>query len=264
MIKPNKTKAKLKAGGVVFGVTVGPNEIAAVELAGVLGFDYVVCDWEHYLFDERAIEETIRAADLHGLTTIVRMENNAEHIQRVLNAGAQGILVARVNTPEDVRRLLDAAKYHPEGRRTVFYNSRGGNFGTDAAPIGAKQWGLDTNRETLVGCIVEEITGVDNLAKLLAFPEIDMIHLGRLDLAHSMGWPEQGKVDALVDKVIAESVKARKAVSTTWAGHADNWQPALAKGFRMFVVSPRGYFKSGGAKFLQEVKAIAKDKGISA
>src|SRR4051794_40478768 len=98
MVKKNKTKEKLRAGAAVFGATVGPNEITLVELAGALGFDYVVLDWEHYLFDPRAIEESIRAADVYGMTSIVRMEYNVEHIAHVLNTGAQGILVARVTT----------------------------------------------------------------------------------------------------------------------------------------------------------------------
>jgi staphyloferrin B biosynthesis citrate synthase len=264
MVKPNKTKAKVQAGGVAFGASVSPHEAGLVELAGLLGFDYVVIDWEHYLFDARMVEECIRAAELRGLTPIVRMQNNPERIQHLLNAGAQGVLIARVNDANDVRAILAAAKFHPEGKRTVFYNGRGGDFGLAVAPGESRQWTLDTNRETLIGCIIEEITGVNELANILAFPEIDMIHLGPWDLAHSMGWPPQDEVGDLGDKIVSEATKAGKAMSTTWGGSADKWSDALAKGYRMFTVSPRGYFKTGGAQFLRQVKEIAASKGMIA
>src|SRR4051812_14441325 len=133
MLKKNRTKAKLEAGGVAYGISVGPAEITFVDIAGALGFDYVMIDWEHNLFDPSQIEETIRAADAYGMTSLVRMQLNAEHISHVLNAGAQGVLVARVNSAADVRTILDAAKFRPEGKRTVFFTGRGTNFGMDLA-----------------------------------------------------------------------------------------------------------------------------------
>ena len=47
--------------------------------------------------------------------------------------------------------------FRPEGKRTIFFRSREANFGLEVSS--AKQWTLDTNRETLIGCIIEEIGG---------------------------------------------------------------------------------------------------------
>src|SRR4051812_2009196 len=150
MLKKNRTKAKLEAGGVAYGISVGPAELTFIDVAGDLGFDYVMIDWEHNLFDPSQIEETIRAADVHGMTSLVRMQLNPEHIAHVLNAGAQGVLVARVNSAGDVRTILDAAKFHPEGKRTVFFSGRGTNFGADLAGQSAREFSLEVNRETLI------------------------------------------------------------------------------------------------------------------
>jgi len=261
-VRPNKTKAKIKAGAIAFGASISPHEAGMVELAGLLGFDYIMIDWEHFLFDARMVEECIRTAELHGLTPIVRVQNNPERIQHLLNAGAQGLLVARVNSANDVRAILDAAKFHPEGKRTVFYNGRGGQFGLAVAPGQSRQWTLDSNSETLIGCIVEEIGGVNNLAEIMAVPEIDMIHLGPWDLAHSMAWPPQEEVTALGDKIVAAANRAGKAMSTTWAGTTDKWPDKVAAGYRMFTVSPRGYFKAGATLFLKQAKEIAASKGM--
>jgi 2-keto-3-deoxy-L-rhamnonate aldolase RhmA len=101
----------------------------------------------------------------------------------------------------------------------------------------------------------------------MAFPEIDMIHLGPADLAHSMAWPAKEKVDAASEQIIATAVKAGKAMSTTWGARkgtseASDMTDALAKGYRMFVVSPRAYFRAGGAEFLRYAKQAAKTHGL--
>ena len=261
MVRENKTKAKIKAGEVTLGATVGVIDPNVIELAGALGFDFVTIDCEHDLFNERDLENAIRAANVYEVTPIVRMQNNPELILHALNGGAQGILVARVNSALDARAVVDAAKFHPEGKRTVFFRSRGGTFTLDVAESSPKQWSLDVNRETMIGCIIEEIDGVNNLDEILAIPEIDFIDLGPLDLAHSMGWPEQAKVNGLVDKIVSDSIKAGRAVAIP--ATVETLPGLLDKGFRMLTVSPLEYFQFGGAEFLKEARAILKSRGIA-
>jgi 4-hydroxy-2-oxoheptanedioate aldolase len=258
VVRQNNTKARLKAGGAAFGVTVGPNDTDLVEMAGLLGFDFAIVDCEHDLFDEVALAQVIRAADVHGMTTIARMQNNSELLLHALDGGAQGVLIARVNTAADAQAVVDAAKFHPLGKRTIFFRSRGGGFALD---IGSpRQWTLDTNQETMAGCIIEEITAVNNLAEILALPGIDFIDLGALDMAHSMGWPEQSEVNSLVDRVIADSVNAGKAVVSP--ANVENIPALLDRGFRMLTVSPRGYFQSGATRFLSRGREVLDSKGI--
>ena len=78
MVRQNKTKQKMKAGQVVFGITIGvPDAIPSiVEMLGSLGFDYLDVVCENDLFDESAIENAIRAADISGMTTILRTPYN--------------------------------------------------------------------------------------------------------------------------------------------------------------------------------------------
>lgn len=139
MVRLNKTKAKMKAGKVVFGITIGVPDAnpSLVEMLGSLGFDYLDVVCENDLFDESLIEEAIRAADLNGMTTILRTPYNPGLILHALNAGAQGVLVTRITSKADVQAVLDAAKFHPEGKRTVYHGGRAGNFGRDVnAPEG--------------------------------------------------------------------------------------------------------------------------------
>jgi 4-hydroxy-2-oxoheptanedioate aldolase len=259
MVRKNRTKEKLSAGGVAFGVTVGADEPANLELAGLLGFDYAIIDCEHDLFNERELEESIRAADVNGLTAIARMQNNPELILHALDGGAQGVLVARVNTAQDAQAVVDAAKFRPEGKRTIFFRSRGGGFGLNLSS--ARQWTLDINSETMIGFIMEEITAVNNLADILATPGLDFIDLGPLDLAHSMDWPDQALVGSHVQKIINDSITAGKTVNS--GANVDNLADILDRGFRMITVSPREFFQSGGARFLAHAGEVLQSKGLA-
>ena len=135
--------------------------------------------------------------------------------------------------------------------------------------VHAVQWEHRVDAFEDLGCIVEEVTGVNNLAEILAFSGIDMIHHGPEDLAHSMGWPDKAQVAAGTDRIVAGAVKAGKFMSTTWGARAGTSEEAemagnLAKGFRMFVVQPRAYFRAGGAQFLKYATQIAEKSGIKA
>ena len=257
-MRQNRTKAKLKAGGAAFGVTVGPNDTDLVEMAGLMGFDFAIVDCEHDLFDESALLQTIRAADVHSMTTIARMQNNPELLLHALDGGAQGVLVASVKTAADAQSAVNAAKFQPLGKRTIFFRSRGGGYALD---IGSpRQWTLDTNEQTMAGCIIEEIDAVNNLSEILALPGIDFIDLGALDLSHSMGWADQAEVHTLVDKVVADSTAAGKAVASP--ANMDNIPAILDKGFRMLSLSPRELFGTGGPQFLTRGQEALASKGL--
>jgi 2-keto-3-deoxy-L-rhamnonate aldolase RhmA len=192
------------------------------------------------------------------MTAIARMQNNFELALHALDGGAQGILVARVKTAADARAIVDATKFQPEGKRTIFFRSRGGGY---ALGIGSpEQWTLDTNAQIMSGCIMEEIAAVDNLAEILAVPGIDFIDLGPLDLSHSKGWVDQAELDQLVDKIVSESVKAGKAVVSP--ANADNIPALLDRGFRMLTVSPVEFFQSGATPFLNRGREVLASRGL--
>ncbi len=267
MLKPNKTKAKMRAGEAVFGFTIGvpyanPN---LVEMLGSLGFDYVDVVCENDLFDETSIEDVIRAADVCGMTTILRTPYNPGLILHALNSGCQGVLVTRVGSKADVQAVLDAAKFHPEGKRTVFHGGRTGNFWRDVnAPEGSNpeliNWTLAVNRETIVGCTIEEIGAVNELDDILALPGIDLIGIGPGDLAHSMGWPPQEEVDRLVEMTRVKSLAAGKTVFSPVS--LETMPGAIEKGFRAFAFSPTSALESAANDYLTGGRSIARAKGV--
>ena len=268
MVRINETKRKMKAGQVVFGATVGAPEVtpAMAEMLGLLGFDYLDVVLENDLFNPASLEEVIRATDLGGMDTIFRTPYDPRLILRLLNAGADGILITRVRSLAEMQAALDAAKFHPEGRRTVYHGGRAGSFGRDVnAPEGSNPqmigWTHQVNEETIVGCTIEEKSAIDELEAILALPALDFIGIGPGDLAHSMGWPPQEEVDALTDRVREASVAAGKTVFIP--ASVEDMPLALEKGFRAFAFSPRAALQSAAADFLEGGRVVARSKGLS-
>ena len=268
MVRRNEAKRKMKAGQVVFGVTVGAPEATAsmAEMLGLLGFDYLDVVLENDLFDPAGLEDVIRAADLGGMTTIFRTPYDPRLILRLMNAGAQGVLITRVRSLAEMRASVDAAKFHPEGKRTVYHGGRAGSFGREVnAPEGSNPemigWTHRINEEIIIGCTIEEKSAVDELDAILAIPSLDFIGIGPGDLAHSMGWPPQSEVDALVDRIREASVAAGKTVFIP--ASVEDMAKGLDMGFRAFAFSPRAALQSAAAAYLEGGRAVARSRGLA-
>ena len=149
----------------------------------------------------RRVHSRRRAA--RGLTPIrAGAERRRAHpacaqCRRARRSGGEGEHV------EDVRNILTPRNFIPRASELSSTMAAAGDFGLAVAPGQSQQWTIDSNSETMVGCIIEEITGMNNSLGILAFPEIDMIHLGRWDLSHSMGWPDPKRSLDLEDQIIS-------------------------------------------------------------
>jgi 4-hydroxy-2-oxoheptanedioate aldolase len=203
-IRPNKAKHKLEQGGTVI-VLGGSNDAEFIDQVGPLGFDAVWIEGEHGPVDFKDIPGATRACDLWGMTSVVRVNLNLPGvIYRTLDVGAQGIVVPHVNTADEARAVVDAAKFGPIGHRGA-YTSRQG--------FGVPDYVARANDETLLVILIEDIIAVNNLADILTVDHIDVFFVAPGDLAQSMGYPGQANhpdVQAIVDKAVAQINAAGK------------------------------------------------------
>ena len=108
----NKLKKKLNQGYLAFGVTTHIPAPALVEIMGKAGYDFTMIDTEHGLYDIETAGELIRTAQGVNLTPIVRvLKNNKWLISRVLDFGAQGVVIPHISTKEDAVKAVEACKY---------------------------------------------------------------------------------------------------------------------------------------------------------
>ena len=119
----------LNEGRQPLGMFIEPCSSYVVEATGQTGLDYIILDNEHSPIDAETSAELIRAAELAGLTPFCRVrEISRSSVLKLLDVGAQGLIVPNVKTAEEVKNLVKWAKYAPIGERG-FCPSRKDGFG---------------------------------------------------------------------------------------------------------------------------------------
>lgn len=203
--RDKKLKERLKSGEMVFGTWNSIPSSSLVNAIGISGIDFVVIDSEHGPVGMETAEDLIRALDVTGTASVIRVPANDSHlILRALDIGAHGIQVPHISTKEDARRVVGYSKYHPYGQRGFTPFTRAGRYGIDA-----KGYTKRANEDTMVVINVEGKEGVKNLDEIAGVPGVDVIFIGPYDLSQSLG--KAGEVeDTEVIKAIRQSVKIAK------------------------------------------------------
>lgn len=153
------------------------------EMFGAAGFDFAVLDLEHQLVSPDDLQHAIRACELGGCEPWVRVpEVDVKLIGRVLDAGAKGIVISRLETADEARRAVEAAHFPPFGRRGI----TGGRV-TGFGRTSLEDYIAATRDGIRVVPMIESAAGVDALPDILTVPGISAIMEGALDLALDMG-----------------------------------------------------------------------------
>jgi 4-hydroxy-2-oxoheptanedioate aldolase len=186
----SKLKKLLKENRLVKVFCVGqlchPKIVEIVGLDG--GFDAVWLDQEHVGLTIPQIEEAARAARCVGLDSFVRLTaTDYATVMRPLEAGAGGIMAAQVRSARETADVVRWAKFHPRGLRGVNGTGVDGRFGT----LKMLDYFARANADTFVAIQIEHIDAVNEVEKIAAVPDVDLLFIGPADLGQSMGIPGQ-------------------------------------------------------------------------
>jgi 4-hydroxy-2-oxoheptanedioate aldolase len=179
-------RAMMKAGKPcigIFAVTASP---AIVETIGYSGMDFVIIDCEHAALSSWGtdLEECLRAAYASDITPIVRVtENDKGMVLKALNFGAKGVIAPHVNTKEDAERLVQSARFAPEGRRSAAPPVRAAKYGFIPFP----EFRAQQNRDNLVIPLIEQKEAMPELPKIIDVKGVDVVFYGPFDMSVTMG-----------------------------------------------------------------------------
>lgn len=187
-----------------------PNPIAA-EAVGHLGFDWVGIDTQHGLIGYETLLSMLQAIAVSGTPAVVRVSGNIPgEIGRALDAGAQGIIVPLVETPEEAARAADACRYPPRGHRSwgamrpAFTNSPySPAVGDDLAVCFA---------------MVETVAGVERIDDIAAVDGVDVVYVGPSDLASSAGLAPMLALKDPQHRKLVERIAEACNRAGTWSG----------------------------------------------
>ncbi len=241
----NAVKQKLSQGEVVYGQMI--LELFTPGIGPMLadcGADFVIFDMEHGRCDIALAAELIASCRGLPIVPMVRVPDlRSAPLSRVLDLGARGVMVPRVETREQTEQIVAELKYAPQGRRGValgiahdLYRSSGADYFAQA------------NEDTVVIALVETERAFENLDSIVSVSGVDIVWIGHYDLTVSMGIPaqfEHPRFLQAMDALVEACKKYGKAAGFLPATGADarHW---IAKGFRAISMgSDVGIFKGG-------------------
>lgn len=252
-MKPNRTKHLLKAGKSACGSWVSLASPVAADVMGHAGFDWLLIDMEHGSGDMQTLFVQVLAITSAGNSTpIVRVQwNDPVVIKRVLDAGAEGVMVPGIRTAEEARRAVAATLYPPHGIRSVAA-PRTSRYGTDPNFL------REANLHVGLFLQIETASAVENIDEILDVAGIDVVFIGPNDLAADLGY--LGQTDhPVVQEAIAKIEKAANRRGLALGSVTKNWESAeklLDCGYRaVSLMSDTSFILSNARAVISKVQA---------
>lgn len=221
-------------GACQFGTWVKLGTPETLECLALAGFDFVVVDMEHAPHTFESAYRVIVGAQGLGLKALVRLpDGEGAAVQRILDSGADGVLIPRVRSVDEARRIADGMVFSPTGSRGLGITSRAGSWGLK--PIA--DYVREGNEQVLRAPQLEDPAALEAVEEILDVAGINAIFVGPGDLALCTGKPATDPANAaLIDKLVRVA-NARGVPCGTAVGDAAAARQAKAKGFNFVMVS---------------------------
>ncbi len=178
--------------------SIGNSYVA--ELLAHSGFDSVTVDLQHGLFSIESAIPMLQAISTTAATPLVRCtQNQLGEINKLLDAGAYGIICPLINSADDARRFVHACYYSPHGGRS-YGPARGLLYG-------GKDYFEHANQTIMTLAMIETKAGLQTAEEILAVPHLDGIFIGPSDLAIDLGLPPDAWQDEQLSTAIQHIIK---------------------------------------------------------
>jgi 2-keto-3-deoxy-L-rhamnonate aldolase RhmA len=205
LMTSDSLRSRLRSGQLTVGTGIFEFDSPGIgHILKAAGIDFAFIDMEHSCFGFETLKRVLRYMEAANLSAVVRPPTKqAHHLALALDAGAEAVLVPRIETAEEARAAVDAMKYPPRGTRGAAVG-----MAHDRYRLGNVEEGFAAaNERTCAIMLIESRKGVENVAAIAAEEGVDGLWLGGLDLSCDMGVPGQSDNNdafkAAADKVLA-------------------------------------------------------------
>jgi 4-hydroxy-2-oxoheptanedioate aldolase len=247
-------RTALDAGVPQFGLCVMYPASGVVERIGS-DWDWIWLDGQHGEIGPGDMLALVRACDLVGRPAFVRVPGHeAGPIGLALDMGATAVIVPCVDTPEQARACVAAAKFPPAGNR-----SYGGRRPIDRHGRG---YAATANAETLLVVQIESPLAIENADRIAAVPGVDALFLGPDDIMLRRGFTmdtprSEATLGADMRAVVAACGRHGKRAVTVGIG-AEMLALCLRTGFHLIVAGGDVFFLANGSR-----QASAEARGLA-
>lgn len=206
-MRRNQLFQALEDRSVAFGSVVQMNCPEICELQSAAGMDFVYIDMEHGALGIEAVTTMIRAVQAGGAAApIIRVPDaSPSMISRVLDSGAQGVIIPNVDTAEQMEAAVRATRFGPEGNRGACPAVRANQHGV----MPWNEYATWANDNIFVCGIVETPLGLQNFDEIIAVEGLDAVAVGTFDLSVALGYANDYNNPAIISKFEELSAKIR-------------------------------------------------------
>jgi 4-hydroxy-2-oxoheptanedioate aldolase len=251
-IRENQAKYKLKAGQPTYGVLSTSADTQIAELFGLAGFDYYMLDAEHGLMDAAQVVDVIRVCERVNMTPMVRIgSKDPKLVLQYLDAGMMGVMMPGLETPDEIKMLIDAVKYPPLGKRGMGITRASGYIAVGKEAVDYINF---SNEQIMVIPQFEDPVLLDRFEKMISQPGVDAVVIGPRDLSLNMGFPDgpnHPEVQEMIDRVIAICKKTGVSAGITAGSRADSARQ-VARGATMILAIAQWVIAAGSREFLPQ------------
>ena len=227
-------RSRLAGGGSAFGTMVFEfNTLGVPRIVAAAGADFVLIDLEHTGWGFEGIRPMLTAGAGEDLEMLVRVQGSARYlISPALDLGARGVMVPMVGDSIDAERVVQAARFAPEGSRGF------GLLYPDQLEEGVGEAIRAADEATLVILQIETEAGLDHVEEIAATPGVDVLWVGQFDLSIALGIPgafDDSRLKQAEDRVLAACAAAEIAAGVL-VGSVEVARSMHARGFRMIAL----------------------------
>src|SRR4029079_5254995 len=228
--RPNILKQRLRNGERVLGCWSMLGHPQVTEILSLAGFDFLVLAEDHGLGDATSLAAQLHAMSATPTVGVVRVPwNDHVYLKRVLDVGAEAVLIPSVDTADDARAAVAACLYPTRGRR-----------GTAASSVRASSYGMAPDYvatcadNLLIAIQIESAKAVENIDEILAVDGIDLIFIGPFDLSETIGQmcnlkhPEDARLIGRAE----ERIRAARRPMGTVPHPGCTWKDMFERGYQ--------------------------------
>ena len=246
-------------GEVITGCFSNLGSTVSAEILGHSGFDFLVLDIEHGAGDLETLYRQLQVTAGTPIASLVRIAwNETPRFKRALDAGADGIMVPYVQSPEEAAAAVAAMRYPPDGIRGVASSVRAARFGTDFSTYQEK------SKDGLLTVLqIETSTGVDAAREIAEVDGVDVLFVGPNDLSFSLGIPKEFDHPDFTDALdrVAEGARAAGKAAGILLQTPEQVPSIIERGYTFIALgSDTSYVASGAEATLAALAPYCKPK----
>jgi 4-hydroxy-2-oxoheptanedioate aldolase len=261
-------KGQLRAGNPKVGLFLNSHSPTVAEQLAHSGYDWLLVDTQHGPMDHEKLSAMLCAITSGGAKSLVRVSGYDDRagIQQALDLGADGILVPYINTADEARQAVSAARYPTAGTRSVYFPQRSTNKDALLGYVG------NANKNIVIALQVETASCVQNMKQIAAVPGVDLLFLGQNDLCMSMGLFEKyefplmytsPELAAATDTLIAEA-KANGVILGVFLFGTSRVEEFLNKGFTLISIgNDLHHVLTQANAHVQAIESIKPERGAA-